>query len=164
MPLLKRTDTLTGTDPLRKCRAASIAGARRVTSGCHLHYSEPQDQRDRNTPEWGAQEVRHSSRIQRRVQAPPRLRATHSAPPIKVARAYRPEIYSRTWPSGRCSPAFPDSPFLEISFLSLVNKAHMSPSAESQVFHFLQTAFSGHQLYARMEAGERISWDTGGSS
>lgn len=61
VPLLKRTDTRTGTDPPRKCRAASIAEARWVTSGCHLHNSEPWDRRDRNTRVESAQEVRHTS-------------------------------------------------------------------------------------------------------
>lgn len=138
MPLLKRTDTRTGTDPPRKCRAASIAGARRVTSGCHLHNSEPRDRRDSNTRGEGRTGSASHVRSQWRIQGPLFLRAPFSASPTKGARAQTPEMYSRASLLGDVVQ-LAQTLFSRRLFLSLVNKALVSPSAGSQVFHFLQT-------------------------
>lgn len=136
MPLLKRTDTRTGSDPPRKCRAASIAKARRVTSRCHLHNFHPRDQRDRN-----ARGGAHRKRVTRPAAgcalSNPAPSLSALGPAHQEALTQRPEMYSGARPSGRCSPAGSVSPFLETKFLFLITKARV-PSAGSRVFHFLQ--------------------------
>lgn len=115
----------------------------------------------------GAPEVRHTSAASGvsktlhsfalRPRPRPRPRPTNRA------RAQRPEIYSLVLGFLGDVVQLGQTLLSRRLVLSLVNKALVSPSAGSQVFHFLQTPFSWHQLYARMEAGEKISWTTGGS-
>lgn len=138
VPLLKRTDTRTGTNPPRKCRAASIAGARRVTSGCHLHNSEPRDRRDRNTrggERTGSASPSAASGVSRDLRSfelCPRPR------PLKV-RGHRDRKFTLVLGLLGDVVQLAQTLLSRRLFLFLVNQAHVSPSAGSQVFHFLQT-------------------------